>query len=238
MHASSPTHARFRRARALFPPAFAALAFLAASVAAGSAAATDRYELVGSAVKSRGSLQLTQWKYDEAGALWGHHPLHIDRSFSVDFSFSLKAPHGIPPQADGIALVIQVDGRQALGANGGGIGYLGLHGVASVVQTWVNNHVGLSLDGDPYDAPAAPADLGAAVLVTGEETVTYDAATHLLSMTGRLDVDGVPYDIADSREVDLVALLGSPEAIIGFTGGTGGALSDQRIRSWRLQYLS
>jgi len=237
MHASSATHARVRGVPTLPHPAFATLAFVAACLAAGNAAATDRYELVGTAVKAQHVLQLTDWNVFEAGAIWGHHPLHLDRSFVVQFSFSLLAPHQVPPQADGIALVIQTDGRQALGADGGGIGYLGLHGIASVVQTWTNNHVGFSLDGDPYSAPPAPADLGNAILITGEETVAYDATNHVLTMGGHLYVDGVDYPIADSRDIDLVAWLGSPEAIIGFTGGTGAAFSNQRIQSWRLTYI-
>jgi hypothetical protein len=237
MHEALPTREPSRSPRARARHVVAALSVVAASLAAGRALAVDRYELVGSAVKTGESIQLTPWAPFEAGAVWAHHPVHLDRSFVVEFSFSLLAPQRVPPQADGIALVIQTDGRQALGANGGGIGLMGLHGVASVVQTWVNNHVGFSLDGDPFDAPAAPADLGAATLVKGEETVTYDAATHTLTLSGRLDVDGTVHDIADSREADLVALLGADEAIIGFTGGTGGALSDQRIRSWSFQYL-
>src|SRR5262249_53134324 len=152
-----------------------------------------------------------------AGAIWGHHPLHLDRSFTVHFSFSLAMLTGNGIQADGLALVIQTDGRHAIGMDGGDLGYQGLHGVASVVQTFLNNHGGFSRDDTPSAAPAAPADLGHAALVTGDETVSYDSATHTLSMTGNLEVDGVPYGIADSREVDLIALLGSPGAIIGFT---------------------
>jgi hypothetical protein len=219
-------------------PVLATLVLAATSLAAGAAWPMDRFELVGSARKYQDTLQLTDWNTYEAGAIWAHHPLRLDRSFTVQFTFSLRAAHRVPPQADGIAFVIQTDGRHALGANGGSIGYQGLHGVASVVQTWINNHVGFSLDGNPYDAPAAPADLGAATLVVGEETVTYDSASHVLAMTGRLKVDGVGYDIGDSRDVDLVALLGASEAFMGFTGGTGAVESDQRIRSWSFRYTS
>ena len=228
-------HGIARLPRGFAPVSFALLGLAATSSPAG---ATDRYELVGTAVKTQHEIQLTHWDFSQDGAIWGHHPVHLDRSFVVEFSFSLVAPHLRPPQADGIAFVIQVDGRHALGGDGGGIGYLGLNGVASVVQTWVNNRVGFSLDGDPSSAPPAPADLGGSILVKGDETVSYDVATHTLSMTGRLTVDGVDYDIADSRVVDLAALLGSPEAFIGFTGATGAVFSDQRIRSWRLRYTS
>jgi hypothetical protein len=237
MHPSHSAPAPVRGARCHLRSAIATLVFIAASLAAGGAAATDRYELVGSATKAQHTLELTDWNFYEAGAIWGHHPMNLGRSFSVQFSFSLVAPHYVPPQADGIAMVIQTDGRHALGENGGGIGLQGLNGVASVIQTWVNNHVGFTLDGNPYDAPAAPADLGNASVISGEETVTWNRETQVLAMTGTLVVDGTPYAIADSRDVDLISLFGGTEAIIGFTGGTGGALSNQRIRSWTFQYL-
>jgi len=238
MHDVLLTRTSARALHAATRGALAVIILAAASFAAGAPAASDRYELVGSAIKTEGSIQLTHWDGSLAGAIWGHHPMRLDRSFIVQFSFSLHAAPQSLPQADGIALVIQTNGRQALGQNGGGIGYLGLDGIASVVTSWFNNRVGFSLDGDPFSAPSGPADLGSAKRIFGEETVTYDATAHTLTMTGRLDVDGTEYDIADARDADLAALLGSTEAFIGFTGGTGSHVSDQRIRSWSFQYTS
>jgi hypothetical protein len=67
--------------------------------------------------------------------------------------------------------------------------------------------------------------------------VRYDAAAHVLSMQGRLDVDGNVVDVADSRAVDLASLLASDTATIGFTAGTGDNHADQRVWAFSFHYL-
>jgi hypothetical protein len=44
--------------------------------------------------------------------------------------------------------------------------------------------------------------------------------------------DGVQYGARDSRQVDLQALLGTAQATIGMTGGTGANYADQRITAF------
>ena len=165
------------------------------------------------------------------GAAWQVEPISLLTSFTVRFRFSLAA--GTFPQADGIALVIQTDGTGAIGEGGGGIGYMGLNGVASVIQTYFNNHVGLNLDSNPYNTKNSPADLGSASLVEGGETVSYDAVAHVLTMRGKLMVDGVEYDVHDRKDVDLASLLGSDTATIGLTGGTGANTALERVSTFR-----
>jgi hypothetical protein len=194
-----------------------------------------RASLVGSAIPLDGVIQLDPPEGGPPGAIWRDKPISLLSSFEVRFDFTLAA--GTQPQADGVALVIQTNGTGAIGDGGGGLGYEGLNGVASVVQTYINNRVGLNLDSNPYEAKAAPANLGAAQLVQGTEVVRYDVVAHTLAMRGRLVVDGVSYDVHDSKAVDLATLLGSDTATIGVTGGTGFNTADQRVVGWRFSYL-
>jgi len=211
----------------------------AALVLAGAAAAAHAqrppavFDLVGSARRVQDSLQLTPGD-GGTGAAWRHQAVSLTQSFTVRFRFSLRGT--TVPQADGLAFVIQTDGVGALGDGGGCLGLCGLNAVASVVQTYTNDHVGFTLDAYPFDAPFSPVDLGYTRLIQGEEVVRYDAAKHLLSMQGRLDVDGVMYDMADSRAVDLASLLGADTATIGFTAGTGDSHADQRVWAFEFHY--
>jgi hypothetical protein len=215
------------------PSLLVALALAAAGSAARAANTLNhQVHLVGTATYMDQTIQLTPPEGGTGGA-WGKQPVSLLSSFKVEFTFYLHRSF-TNPQADGVAFVIQTQGSSALGSGGGGIGLLGLPGVASVVQTYVNNHVGFTLDANPYDAKAAPADLGAAKVVKGREYISYDAVNHVLSMNGRIVVDGQSYHVEDLADVDLASLLASDTAYFGFTASTGANFADQRIASWRM----
>jgi hypothetical protein len=190
-----------------------------------------------------GSSLVLNKKIDQASAAWAVNSISTTSSFTTTFSFDLKNQHtlyyptgGAPyelPMADGIAFVLQGNSNTALGGGGAGIGVDGLNAVGSAIQTWDsgNNRLGLfqgnpsNLAGTPINA--APFYMGIASEVSGTETISYNAATHTLSMTG--SVNG--YSVSDSRIIDLYALFGST-MYTGFTGGTGLSSADQQITSW------
>ena len=187
--------------------------------------------LVGSATMVGSALQLTNAE-QQAGAAWLNTPLSTSSSFIATYSFSLANPFGLGGQmADGISFAMQGLGTSALGANGGNVGYTGLNAVGSVVQSWDNNTAGLNTNGIAYHTKAAPANLGLAGLVTGTESVSYNATSDTLTMTGNLNVDGTNYAINDTANVNLNSQFG-PTMTVGFTGGTGGSFADQRITSF------
>lgn len=190
--------------------------------------------LVGSAAMQSDELQLTGNLQGQGGAAWLTSPLATARSFTVTYEFSL-ANAGRENMADGVALVFQNKGTNAIGNVDAGsyLAYFGLDGVGSVVQTWFNNTAGLNIDGDPSSSKKAPVALGTAQLVTGSETVSYDAVAHQLSMSGTLNVDGKAFPISDSVSIDLAAKFG-PSMYLGFTGATGAAFADQRITRFAL----
>ena len=199
---------------------------------AAASFAGQNLDLAGSAtVLANGDLQLTN-DYWQKGAAWLPSSLSTANSFSFTFSFSLQSLQA-SPMADGVALVLQNQGTgwDAVGKVGGNIGYTGLNAVGSVVQTWINNTAGVNTDGNAYDTKPAPVNLGLAGLVLGVETVSYNAQSHSLAMNGVLTVDGTSYQVNDSATVNLANQFG-PNMYLGFTGGTGGSLADQRITSF------
>lgn len=207
---------------------FFAVALAATSMAASAA---DSMNLVGSATMIGSDIQLVS-QGGSAGAAWFVTPMSTTDSFSLYFSFSLQN-NGYSPMADGITFALQNQGINALGSWGGDLGYTDLNAVGSVIQTWFNNTAGLNIDGNAYNTQSAPADLGAADLVTGTQNIQYDASTNMLSMTGTLNVDGSIYSIYDAQSIDLSAKFGDT-MIMGFTGATGGSYADERVTSFSL----
>lgn len=181
-------------------------------------------------------LQLN-WGTGEVSSAWLLKPVSTANSFTAEFTFYLQShDNGFGPQGDGFAFALQGWSNSALGRGGADVGYGGLFGraVGSVVQTWDNCRIGLDTTGNPFNAPASPVRRGAcALLKTGTQTLRYDADTHLLSLAGAFSVfDNPGFVLTQSVEVDLAARFG-PLMYAGFTGGTGIAQSDQRIRSFR-----
>lgn len=167
--------------------------------------------------------------------MWATVPLDTAQSFYTSFSFDLLNPGGT--MADGFAFVMQNNGTSALGNGGGYVGYAGLNGPAWILQTWVNNHLGFaSTVGDPYSAPPAVLDFGNSSEILGTTTVAYDAQTKTLTSATSLVLTGGPnpgsYSFRDLQNFDLTTLGAS--LTVGFTGATGGAVSDQRITAWQL----
>jgi len=223
----------------------AALLLTAAAVPGTGAAATFAgydFTLVGSASLVGGDLQLTPPEGDRVGAAWLTDAIP-NGSFSVSFSFSLARGTFAGNMADGIAFAIQPETNDLVGSGGGSIGYEGLGAVGWILQSWDSNRLGLNTSGELFGEvngvfsptmPAAPTSLGAADLVTGTQFVSYDAATHVLSMSGTLNVDGETYDVGASVSIDLAAKYFEQPLYIGFTGGTGLSHADQRITAFAL----
>lgn len=215
-----------------------------AAIAAPAAAAPidlSTLQRNGSAAMVGSDLRLTPGESDKAGSAWATTPWDVTTSFSTTYSFSLAEAGSLVEwgaMADGFAFVLHnaPAGGSALGGGGGDIGYAGIsNSVASIVQTFDNNQVGFATSsGWPFGAPSAPADLGAASLVTGTQTISYDATSHVLAMSGTLYLNGDlinGYGVSDSTSIDLATTFGNT-LYAGFTGATGGSWADQRITSW------
>lgn len=219
----------------------AAVTIAALCSGSASAAAIDLSTLnrVGSATMAGGDLQLTR-NSGSAGAGWLAQTISTTESFSATFSFSLLGNGFNGKMADGIALVFQNQGNNVVGNGGGDIGYWNINGsgagaVGSIIQSWDNNKVGLSTNGVVQGVKSAGFNLGAANYVTGTETVSYNALTHELTMSGTLldHSTNLSYAVSDAASVDLHAKYGGA-MYVGFTGGTGGSYADQRITGFNV----
>lgn len=186
------------------------------------------------AVVSGGTqLQVTNGGGGQSGSAFYGTALNLNEltSFTAGFRVSLQ---GQPTQADGIALVLQSDtrGTAALGSGGGFVGYTGITpSVGLTFRTYFNNDLAIGTNGSIGNvATTAMGSLG------GRQSNIFDI---LLSYSGGV-LSATATNVADLAEsytvsgnVNLAAVLG-PQAYIGFTGGTGANVADQRILSYGL----
>jgi len=178
-------------------------------------------------------LQLTNGEKNEAGSAFYTQKVNV-QSFTTDFTFQLSNPAG-----DGITFAIQGDGTTALGASSQGLGYAGMpKSVAIYFNT--NNRIGLGNDatgvyttGSTVHPAIPPLDLNntGINLRSGDFMnvhITYDGKILNLTITDAVTLAtwshaftlAIPYHV------------GSSIGYVGFTGGTGGAVSSQKLTYW------
>jgi hypothetical protein len=184
-------------------------------------------------------LRLTTGGYRQSGSAWAKTKIDLSQSFESRFKVYL---HHADPGADGIAFLVQTDGPRALGGWGGGLGYRGIkHSVAVEFDTFQNtpdpdnNHLAIVLGGNPdvHSAVGTPS-----IPLYGRPfaaRVVYDASATKLSVYVKPFRSGSPEQLVVQQTLDLATAAGGSSAWIGFTGGTGTALSKQDIYSWSVQ---
>lgn len=170
--------------------------------------------------------------------------LQDESSFSTFFSFQISNPLGISDSdgqgADGLVFVVQTQANNVGGA-GGGIGYQGISpSVGIEFDTWDNgpvdgyngNHVGIDINGSIDSVlrqNVTPRMNDGSIWYSW---VDYDGVNDNLEV--RLSqVAERPDDALLSYSVDLATQLGTADAFIGFTSGTGAAGGFHDIRSWQ-----
>lgn len=185
--------------------------------------------LNGSARIANGRLELTH-ALQQAGSAWARQTIDTSKSFTTSFSAVITQP------TDGLALVIQAQGPQAIGTYGGGIGYGGSvepasrirPSVAIEVDTWQYNewdpgaqHLAVTLNGDITNH-VAWADPGFSMRENQPfyVWVYYDAGARRLSVYASQSSTR-PATALFTYGIDLRAHLGTDRAYLGFTGATG-----------------
>jgi len=191
----------------------------------------------------RSVLRVTPSAYNKAGSAFSTDAITLaaDASFSTKFSFNFN--HQLAGGADGLVFVVQTVSNTA-GGGGGGIGYAGL-----------SNSVGIEFDnynngaGDGYSANHVGIDINGnvnSVALNTSLSVILDSSTDLFAwidyngVTDLLEVrlsstDARPDDALLSYVVDLASVLGSTDAYVGFTSGTGGAAANHDVISWEFR---
>ncbi len=184
-------------------------------------------------------LQLTNGGLNQAGSAFYNSPVNV-QSFVTNFTFQLSNAG-----ADGITFTIQSNGPTALGPSGGGLGYGpnapgGTGGIPNSIAVKFDtyNNAGEGIDSTGLytngASPTTPAiDLtSSGIDLHSDDTMAvqlaYDGTT--LSMVINDPVANTTF--STSWPINIPNTVGGPTAYVGFTGGTGGETSSQKIGSW------
>jgi hypothetical protein len=189
-------------------------------------------KLNGSAVNADSQLQLTTGALDQAGSVFWNQPVSV-QSFSTQFKFQLTNA-----VADGFTFTIQNVGPTALGSEGEALGYYPIKnsvaikfGLYSNVAGEGTDSTGVFIDGAMPSVPSVDMTSSGVLLRSGDSmlaNVTYNGTTLTMVLTD--EVTNKTFTL--SQAINLPATVGANTAYVGFTGGTGGLSSTQKILSW------
>jgi hypothetical protein len=192
---------------------------------------------------SRDVLRVTPATGGQSGSVFSTSAVTLgaDVSFSTKFAFNFNNQGNTG--ADGLVFVVQTNSNTAGGA-GGGIGYAGLpNSVGIEFDNWNNgggdgnsdNHAGIDLNGN-VSSVVLNTSLPV-ILDSGQDLfawIDYNGASDLLEV--RLSgADSRPAASILSYTVDLATVLGTPNAFVGFTSGTGAAWANHDVLSWEFR---
>ncbi len=185
-------------------------------------------------------LQLTTGVEDQSGSAFYDTPTNI-QGFTTNFTFQLS-----DALADGMTFTMQNVGPTALGGNGGSLGYgpnpntATTGGIASSVAIKFDffsnagegtDSTGLYVDGASPTVPAIDMTSSGVILASGDTMIaqmTYDGTNLAMTITD-IVTNAV---FTHTFPVNIPATIGSNLAYIGFTGGSGGNSSSQKIENW------
>jgi hypothetical protein len=219
-------------------PVAVALYAVGPSFSVGFAAAPSSMTFNGSTGLDDSRLQLTDGGQNEAGSAFFNVAQNI-QSFTTDFSFQQSNPIG-----DGMTFTIQNAGLTALGPNGGGLGYGpaapdGPGGIPTSVAIKFDlfsnqgegpNSTGLYTNGASPTMPAVDLTPSGINLHSGSTIsahIVYDGTNLSMTLT-----DTTNDTFTQTWPINIAQTIGSNTAYIGFTGGTGGNTSSQKVESW------
>ena len=210
----------------------------------GFAAALSTMTFNGSTGLDDSRLQLTNGGQNQAGSAFVNTPVNI-QSFTTDFTMQLSNAAG-----DGMTFTIQNVGPSALGPAGGGLGY----GPDSPTtpdpspNTPIANSIAVKFDffsnaGEGTDStglytngasPTIPAiDLtNSGINLRSGDTmavhIAYDGTNLAMTITDNV----ASATFTQSWPINIPQTIGSNTAYVGFTAGTGGSSSSQKIETW------
>jgi hypothetical protein len=202
----------------------------------------------GNAGQSGNVLRLTSAGGYQSGSAFSTTTLALNNlnSFSTRFQFQITNSGGISDEngtgADGLVFVVQTVSNNVGGA-GGGIGYQGINpSVGIEFDSWNNggwddnngNHVGIDLNGniDSVVQTGVLPKFNDGNIWTA--WVDYNGSTNQLEV--RVNQTGLrPGAATLAYNVNLSTVLGTPNAYVGFTSGTGAAWGNHDILNWNFE---
>jgi hypothetical protein len=187
--------------------------------------------------------------YSQSGSAFLPNAVDLsnDGSFNTEFQFQITNPEFFGdydgPGADGLVFVIQTN-PDNVGLGGGGLGYQEINNSLGIeFDTYFNgdvdndgNHVGINLNGsiNSVIAQTVPNRLNNGNIWTS--WIDYDGTNDLLEV--RLsETDQRPDTALLSYTLDLPSVLGTTNAYVGFTSGTGAGTGNHDIVDWNFNDL-
>jgi hypothetical protein len=193
---------------------------------------TAGLQLNGSAVASNDTrLQLTDGGLSEAGSVFWNSPINI-QAFTTTFQFQLSNA-----QANGFTFTIQNVAPTALGGNSAGLGYQNILKSVAVKFNFYNysgegsDSTGFYTNGQAPVLPTIDISPSGIQLNSGDSiqaTVSYTGLTLNLKLLDLVTKKTFTY----SKSMNIPQIVGANTAYVGFTGGTGGLSSSQKLISW------
>lgn len=201
-------------------------------------------QLNGNAACVSNVLRVTPANFGQAGSAFSQTTITLGtgNSFSTFFSFQITGSGGSADGdglgADGITFTVQPIANTAGGA-GGGIGYLGIsNSVAIEFDTWNNgsgagdpdgNHIGVDLNGSVNSVVTMPVATRLNDGGVWYAWVDYNGSVLELRLS---QTNSRPAAPTLTHAVNLAAVIGTTQAFVGFTSGTGAAFGNHDILSW------
>jgi hypothetical protein len=189
-------------------------------------------QLNGSAVASNDTrLQLTDGGLWEAGSVWWNTPINI-QAFTTTFQFQLSNAQG-----NGFTFTIQNAGSTALGGDSAGLGYQDILKSVAVKFNFYDyngegsDSTGIYTNGQAPVLPTVDVSPSGIQLGSGDSiqaTVSYTGLTLTLQLFDLVTNKTFTY----SQAINIPQIVGANTAYVGFTGGTGGLSSSQKLISW------
>lgn len=192
---------------------------------------------------SRNVLRITPAINGQSGSFFSTSTVNLasNTSFSSKFSFNINNPHS--GGADGLVFVVQPQGNN-VGSSGGGIGYQGINNSLGIeFDTWNNggvdgnnnNHIGVNLNGSissvvRYNDPVEFQNGQDRFVWVDYNGVTQDLEIRLSTIDLRPSTAVLSY-----ANLNLLSVLGTSNAFVGFTSGTGAANANHDIISWEFR---
>ena len=227
-----------------------AQATLLASYADFTGACATTLTCVGSATSATPVLRLTPATGNQSGAAYSNTAVALGAGgiFSTQFQYRFTNTGGIAP-ADGITFVLAAN-PTGLGSFGGGIGYEGVaNSVAIEFDTFNNgetggsNHVGLNTNGvlsnnngvSPYgvQAPCAAVGNTTAGCMSNGNVWTVKIGYDGTNLTASVQDGGSAVENLINASINVAAILGTTNAFVGFTAGTGSGFERHDILNWQ-----
>jgi hypothetical protein len=176
-------------------------------------------------------LQLTDGGLNEAGSVFWNAPINV-QAFTTNFEFQLSTAQG-----NGFTFTIQNVGPTALGGPSAGLGYQDIQKSVGVKFNFYNyqnegsDSTGVYTDGQPPVLPTVDISSSGIQLGSGDSIqaqIMYDGTNLTLNLLDLVTND----KFTMTQAINIPQVVGGNSAYVGFTGGSGGLSSSQKLLTW------